>query len=68
MPAWILNIILSLALPALKQVLKAVLTALEVKYPGLKPLVDQIIAFLEGGGKASELHAHCNKLTGFCDV
>lgn len=67
MPAWLLSIISSLALPVLKQVLVAVLTGLEAKYPGLAPLVTQIINFIEGGGSATDVQDHCEAgIPGFC--
>jgi hypothetical protein len=58
MPAWLLTLIMSLGLPTLKVVLKAVLKALEKKYPGLKPLVDAIIKYLDAGGSIDALKAH----------
>lgn len=66
----ILNLILSLvgklAVPALLALLKVVLTSLEVKYPGIKPLVDAILKFLDGGGQAQAVLSHCEAMPEFC--
>lgn len=66
MPAWLISLISSLALPLLKQVLVVSLKALERWYPGISSLVDQIINFIDGGGSAAQLKSHCNGLVGFC--
>ena len=56
------SIIIPIALAALKIVLKL----LETPFPGLTPFIEAVLAFLNGGGKIEELHAHCEKLPGFC--
>lgn len=68
MPSWLIGLIMSLGLPALKMVLKAVLLGLEKKYPGIAPLVDAILKFLEQGGQAHEVLNHCQGLPGFCPL
>lgn len=66
----ILNLILALigklAMPALIALLKAILTSLEVKYPGIKPLIDAILKFLDGGGTADAVLSHCEAMPEFC--
>jgi hypothetical protein len=67
-----LNVILGLlgrlALPALLTLLKVILTSLEVKYPGIKPLVDAILKFLDGGGNAEQVLSHCESMPDFCPM
>ncbi len=58
MPAWLLSLIMTLGLPALKVVLKVVLTALEKRFPGIAPLVDAILKYLENGGSIEALKDH----------
>lgn len=65
-PAWLLSLILSLGLPALKGLLKMILKGLESKYPGLTPLVEAILRYLDSGGKAFDLQTHCEQLPDFC--
>ena len=64
MPWWAALIQL-IGLPALK----FALMLLEKKYPGLKPLIDQILKFIgEGGGTATELQTHLEEtVAGFAD-
>lgn len=62
MPSWLLNLLTGVlsqfGLPALKQLIVLLLEQLEMKFPGIKPLVDAVIAYLEGGASARDLHEH----------
>ncbi len=66
MPAWLLSLISTLAVPVLEQVLSSVLKGLELQYPGLTPIINAILAFLNKGGSAEALQKHCEGLPGFC--
>lgn len=44
MPAWLISLIASLGIPALK----AILMVLELRFPGIKPYVDALLKFLGG--------------------
>lgn len=62
MPAWLISLILSFGLPALKALLVVLLRALEKAMPGIAPLVEAIIQYIQGGAaSACELHDHLCK-------
>jgi hypothetical protein len=58
MPAWLLSILLSLGLPIVKSVVIFGLRRLETAMPGIAPLVEAIINYIQNGGSAAELHQH----------
>lgn len=39
--------------------------ALEKKYPGIKPVLDKIVAFIDGGGTTSQVSEHLDRLSEF---
>lgn len=53
---WYLNILLMI----LKPLAVAGLKSLELKYPGLTAIINQVIALIEGGAQPSQVMAHLN--------
>lgn len=53
-PNWLITIITSFGLAGLKMILKA----LELKYPGLAPVIDKILELLNGGKTCDEVSCH----------
>lgn len=66
MPGWLIGIITSLGWPIVKQLIIFLLRMAEAKFPGAKALIEGIIQYLESGGNAQALQAHCEKCEGFC--
>lgn len=58
MPAWLLALLEAVGLPVLKAVAIFCLKKLETVFPGAAALFEAIIAYLNGGGSARDLHAH----------
>ncbi len=58
MPAWLIAIITQFGLAGLKLILKA----LEGKYPGLAPLIDKILALIEGGKTCNDVSCHLDSM------
>lgn len=57
MPVWLVSIIEALGVP----VLKLILQLLEMKFPGVAPLINQILALLNSGNvTAAQVQSHIN--------
>jgi len=55
---WWMSLIMMIGLPALKFALKM----LEQKYPGLTPLIEAILKYLDGGGSMQALSEHVDRV------
>lgn len=57
MPWWV-SLLELIGVPALKWALQII----EAKYPGTKPLIDEILKLINGGVSAQEIQDHLQKL------